>query len=155
MFKADHAPYPALMLTLADLEQGKPLEGIQTRLESIALNDPSDFAMPPEMMKMMGNVIPKGDGKLKIYRAAVEEMRRCVEDAKAVPDLNLKGVCDVADSPYVANCEYIFGRLCEFRGRQDDAIAWYEKSMKIGDWTSTCRPMAGAALRRLGRPYYK
>jgi hypothetical protein len=53
------------------------------------------------------------------------------------------------------NCAYFLGRLCELRGKTEDAKWWYRTSMQTQEWTASCRPQSAAALRRMGEEFYK
>jgi len=67
----------------------------------------------------------------------------------------VKIILDAVETSYRANCAYFFGRLCELRGKTEDAKWWYRTSMQTQEWNGSCRPQAAAALRRMGEEFYK
>ena len=67
----------------------------------------------------------------------------------------MKLVLDATETPYRGIACYILGRLCELRGKKDDAKWWYRTSMETAEWTFSSRPQAAAGLRRLGEEFYK
>jgi tetratricopeptide (TPR) repeat protein len=149
-----HDPYDALQLCMLDLEKGNTQQA-QDRLEGLTLQEPQ---LPPGFEKMMGGVMPKTDDtRLKIYAAAVEEIQRCLADPSATPARNgdVKIILDAIETGYRVNCAYFLGRLCELRGKTEDAKWWYRTSMQTQEWTASCRPQSAAALRRMGEEFYK
>jgi hypothetical protein len=139
---------------MLDIEKGKKDDAI-SRLDELRFEP---INIPPEFAKMMGNVTPRTDEiKLKAYKAAVAEIERCLEDPNAVPrrDGEMKIIVDANDKAYRGTCAYFLGRLCELRGKLDDAKWWYQLSMETGEWNHSCRPQAASSLRRLGVEYYK
>jgi len=154
IFAQKHDPYEALQLGMLDLEQGKP-DVAKERVQRSHLDAPK---MPKEAMAFMKNMMPPDyEVRLSIYRAAVHEVQRCLDDTSAVPnrDGEVKVIFDSKETPYPGNAEYFLGRLCELRGKKDDARWWYRTSLDSGEWTFSCRPQAAAGLRRLGEEYYK
>lgn len=134
--------YDASQLAMIQLEQGKA-DDAKATLKAVAQQPHSRF--------------DNDTAREKIYRAAVNEVLRCLQDAKATPrrDGEMKILLDATDSPYRGNASYFLGRACELTGRKDDAKWWYHVSMDTREWTFSCRPQAAACLRRLGEPYYK
>jgi tetratricopeptide (TPR) repeat protein len=148
--------YTVLQLAMLDLEEGKP-DAAKQRLEnSRAVTLPPN--MPPELAKLLREqVTPVDDTRGRIYQAAVNEIKRCLEDANAVPlrDGPTQVILGATDTPWRGCATYFLGRFCELRGKTDDAKWWYRQSMETAEWTNSCRPQSAAALRRLGEEYYK
>jgi hypothetical protein len=160
-FEQNHDAYQALQLAMLDLDAGDAQAALD-RFDQVQSQRGAAAALPPEMAKMLGSVTPPADDtRAKVYEAAVAEVRRCLEapggGGAAVPrrDGDVKVILDATGRPYRACAAYFFGRLCELRGRREDAKWWYRASLTSGDWTNSCRPQSAAGLRRLGEEFYK
>lgn len=144
--------FPALMMALVDIETKKPEEEIRQDLS--ASQQSGMPAMPAELMKAIGNVtLPADEAKQEAYEMARIQIERCLDDPDAVPDRDgdvQKKVLDATDTFYRGNVACMFGRLCELRGKTDDAKWWYRQAVDTHFWNFTLRPVAGAGLRRLG-----
>jgi tetratricopeptide (TPR) repeat protein len=91
-----------------------------------------------------------------VYRAAMEQIVKCIDDPTAVPDravarINIHPDADAARG----NVAYVLGRVCELRGNLDEAKWWYVTAIEAPGHDFVGRPFAAMALRRLGDEYYK
>jgi tetratricopeptide (TPR) repeat protein len=155
-FDKDQDPYPAMQLAMIDVADGKT----QSATEILDSARTVEEHLPPQLTKMMGGVTRGEDpSRTKIYRAAIQELQRCLADPAALPKRDGEGDLRLISQPqggmYAGNAAYFFGRLCEVRGKKDDAAWWYRTSLDCGAWNFACRPQSGAGLRRLGQEYYK
>src|SRR5205085_9013398 len=69
-----------------------------------------------------------GEHRRDTYAACVESLRECLKTRGSVPPRTgeiKRWVLDTRSGVYRGNVCYIFGRLCELRGRADEAKFWY------------------------------
>jgi tetratricopeptide (TPR) repeat protein len=146
--------YNALQLAMLDLEEGKN-DDAELRCDVAGVQE---ITLPPQFAAMVGDIVTKPDrSRAIVYGAALEEVKRCLRDVTAVPRRAgpTQPIFDAIQSPYRTNAAYFLGRLCELRGKKDDARFWYRTAMETEEWTASCRPQAALGLRRLGEEFYK
>jgi tetratricopeptide (TPR) repeat protein len=147
-------PFEAMQLALNEIQRGNIAEAAA----ALEKADVQGVQLPERFTKLLGNAPPSPDERRRAaYGAAIEEVQRCLADPNAVPkrDGEMKQVLNATGNPYRGTITYSMGRLCEIRGKKEDAAWWYRQSLDGGEWTHTSRPQAAAGLRRLGREYYK
>jgi tetratricopeptide (TPR) repeat protein len=159
--KSERGPYPSLELALRYIEGGQ-LEDARLALEDLNYGElPGMDFIPKKLAGSLskGSTRPTADQRRgAVYRAAVKEFQRCIDNPTRTPARggdDLQVILDANGTSYRGSMSYVLGRLCELRGKTDDAIFWYQASMDCGDWNHSARPLAALALKRLGKPYYK
>jgi tetratricopeptide (TPR) repeat protein len=130
--------FTAALLALMALEQGRAQDAAKLVEEGIA--------------------IEQNTPRLRIYGAALAEMKRCLDDPNAIPahvELLTTSPTDPEVLAARGNSCYYLGRLCELRGKTEEAKQWYELTLNTFPGTFIGRAMAADALRKLGVEFYK
>jgi tetratricopeptide (TPR) repeat protein len=115
---------------------------------------------PDEAMKILNQLaaLKPDTPRTKSYAAFAVEMKRLLADPNAKParDGDIGALLDDKDRVLQrGNIAYLFGNFCEQRGQKDEAIWWYRTSMQTKFLDFASRPLAAAALRRLGEEFFK
>ena len=93
------------------------------------------------------------------YRVCMDEMIRCLEDPKAIPNRSGKLAEFLSSKEHLGNAQanvmYAMGRLCELRSDPKAAKQWYRASLDTQRTDYTFRMLAAVRLRELKDEYFK